>query len=86
MANADAYVIAWPSLLLYPVIALLSYRCIRAVIDYRRLRQFNRPPLATVSELWLFRQSLRKQVAESVAEAIETYGKAIWTSLEVQLC
>jgi hypothetical protein len=63
-----------------PVVALLIlsslilYISIRSFVDYRKLRQFRGPPLAAVSGLWLWKQSLARRMHIAQAEVLRKYG------------
>lgn len=55
-------------------IVLLSYVCIGAFINYRKLRQFKGPPLAGFSRFWLFWQSWNARLNIAEYEAVQQYG------------
>lgn len=53
---------------------LLLYACIRAIVNWRSLRQFKGPPLAKTSRAWLFWKSLHARVSVAQFEALQQYG------------
>jgi hypothetical protein len=53
---------------------LILYICIGFFINYRKLSQFKGPPLAAVSEVWLWKQSIAKRMHTAEAEALQKYG------------
>ena len=62
------------ALALVLVSGLLLYICVDCFINYRKLSQFKGPPLAAVSGLWLWKQSLSKRMHIAQAEALQKYG------------
>lgn len=55
-------------------ISLVLYTCIGFLVNYRKLSKFNGPPLAGLSRLWLWRQSLAKRVHIAQKQALEKNG------------
>jgi hypothetical protein len=53
---------------------LFVYFLVRAITNWRSLRQFPGPPLAKINRSWLFWQSLRARVNFAQCEALEKYG------------
>ncbi|KIW99911.1 uncharacterized protein Z518_10839 [Rhinocladiella mackenziei CBS 650.93] len=51
-----------------------SYIFIGAVVNYRKLSQFNGPPLAGYSRFWLFWQAVNARVNTAEFEALRKYG------------
>ena len=56
------------------VLGLVLYISISCFINYRKLSQFKGPPLAAVSGLWLWKQSLSKRMHIAQAEVLQKYG------------
>ena len=54
--------------------SLVSYICIGALVNYRKLSAFRGPPLAAYSRFWLWRQSVGQRVHIAEKEALEKYG------------
>lgn len=55
---------------------LILYTSLRALINWRSLRQFPGPLLAKTSRSWLFWQSLRARVNVAQCEALQQYGNS----------
>ncbi|EXJ87353.1 hypothetical protein A1O3_04312 [Capronia epimyces CBS 606.96] len=53
---------------------LVLYLVVGAVVNYRKLRQFKGPPLAAVSRIYIFWQSVRHRFHISEYEALQKYG------------
>lgn len=53
---------------------LVFYACLRAIINWRSLRQFRGPLLAKTSRSWLFWNSLHARVNVAQFEALQQYG------------
>ena len=51
-------------------------------LNYRKLPQFKGPFLASISGLWLFRETLAGRMYVTCAEALETYGMGSSNSLQ----
>lgn len=62
------------SLALVLLLTLVSYICIGALVNQRKLSAFKGPPLAAYSRFWLWRQSVRQRVHIAEKEALEKYG------------
>lgn len=69
------HLLASPLALSLALLFLLSYVCLRALINYRSLRQFKGPLLAKISRSWLFWQSLRARVNVAQFEALQQHGE-----------
>ena len=54
---------------------VLSYVIIGASVNYRKLSHFNGPPVAGLSRLWLFWQSINANLNTAQFESIKEYGK-----------
>ena len=61
---------------LLSIVGLVLYISISCFINYRKLSQFDGPPLAAISGLWLWKQSLYKRAHVAQAEALQKYGMA----------
>lgn len=75
MASATAF----RSLSLYSIASYVSlliglYLIIGAIVNYRKLRHFKGPPLASVSRLWLFWQEVNGRTPQAQFKAIKKYG------------
>ena len=46
-------------------------------MNYRKLRQFKGPPLACVSELWIFKEAAAGRMYLAMAQALEKYGSVL---------
>lgn len=57
--------------------AILAYILIGGVINYRKLSQFDGPPLAAFSRLWLFWKVVSKQQRDAQVAAHEKYGDVV---------
>ena len=53
---------------------LVLYVCVRAIVNWRSLRQFKGPLLAKTSRAWLFWNSLHARVSVAQFEALQQYG------------
>lgn len=63
-----------PAVTLFLLSALSLCIMIRCFVNYRKLSQFKGPPLAAVSGVWLWRQSLAKRMHIAEAEVLRKYG------------
>jgi hypothetical protein len=63
-----------PAATLFLLSGLILYITIRCFVNYCKLRQFKGPPLAAVSGIWLWRQSLAKRMHVAEAEVLRKYG------------
>lgn len=56
------------------IVLLLSYIVFSSTVNYRKLRQFKGPPLATFSRFWLFWEECSARLPKSQVAAIRQYG------------
>jgi hypothetical protein len=61
----------------------LAYACLRAITNWRLLRNFRGPLLAKTSRSWLFWQSLHARVNVAQFEALQQHGKYSETNTSV---
>ena len=63
-------------------VALLSastafvYLFVSCVLSYRKLCQYKGPLLASLSQYWLFKATIKSQVSSAGADVLKKYGKA----------
>jgi hypothetical protein len=74
MAYSAIILLPVPAVTLFLLSALGLYIMIHCFVNYRKLSQFKGPPLAAVSGLWLWRQSLAKRMHIAEAEVLRKYG------------
>lgn len=62
---------------LVPVLSVLLaiYIVARLYLNYRKFPQFKGPFLASISGLWLFRETLAGRMYVTCADALEKYGR-----------
>ena len=63
-------------------VPLATYIVVSLYLNYRKLPQFKGPFLASISGLWLFRETLAGRMYVTCAEALETYGMGSSNSLQ----
>ena len=54
----------------------LLYLFVGYVISYRKLCQYKGPLLASLSQYWLFKATLKSQVSSAGADVLKKYGTA----------
>ncbi len=74
MAYFELMALPLSAIALLSVSGLILYISFRCVVNYRKLSQFKGPPLAAVSGLWLWKQSLAKRMHIAQAEVLRKYG------------
>ena len=64
------------TLTLVPVLSVLFaiFVVARLYLNYRKFPQFNGPFLASISGLWLFRETLAGRMYVTCADALQKYG------------
>ena len=53
----------------------IVYLLVGYVLSYRKLRQYKGPLLASLSQYWLFRATVKGQVSSAGADVLEKYGE-----------
>jgi hypothetical protein len=79
MALPDSLAIGWNTVVSVLAILLIDTYIVWTIYSYRRLRAFDGPLWASVSQSWLAQKTFSVTLYETSADISRKYGACVWS-------